>query len=235
PVPQSHVPLERTSKTQPFPLKPPPLARMTFSKDDIATVTPELEAACRKLIEGVEFGGPFLPPAYNQLRVQFPGNHGGVNWGGTSFNPQLGYLFANVNELGQLSGMKDHDPKSGPASANGQGNRVDPDGPYEGVAGGGRFSIRGTTAQQLPCQQPPWGELAAVNVNTGEIAWKVPLGVYPELVARGVPPTGTPNLGGPIATASGLVFIGATKDARFRAFDAKTGKELWYAPLDATS
>ena len=84
-----------------------------------------------------------------------------------------------------------------------------------------------------PCQAPPWGELVAVNANTGDIAWKVPLGIYPELVAKGIPPTGTPNLGGPIATASGLVFIGATKDRRFRAFDAKTGKELWYAELEA--
>jgi quinoprotein glucose dehydrogenase len=63
---------------------------MTFSPADIATVTPQLEAACKKLIDGVQMGGPSLPPAYNRLRVQFPGNHGGVNWGGTSFNPQLG-------------------------------------------------------------------------------------------------------------------------------------------------
>ena len=129
-------------------------------------------------------GGPFLPPSYNRLRVQFPGNHGGVNWGGTSFNPQLGYLFANVNEFGQLAGLKDHDPKKGPAIANGQGNRVDPDGPYEGIPVGGRFSIKGPTSQQLPCQQPPWGELAAVNVNTGEIAWKVTLGVTDSLAGR---------------------------------------------------
>ena len=230
PVPQSEVPLERASKTQPFPLKPPPLARMSFRNDDVATVTPELEAACRKLIEGVELGGPFLPPAYNHLRVQFPGNHGGVNWGGTSFNPQLGYLFANVNELGQLSGLKDHDPKSGPAMANGQGNRVDPNGPYEGVPGGGRFSIRGATSQQLPCQQPPWGELAAINVNTGEIEWKTPLGVT-DALPQGKQNTGRPGNCGTIATASGLVFVGATDDARFRAFDAKTGKELWTVKL----
>ena len=230
PVPQSEVPLERSSKTQPFPLKPPPLVRMTFGKDDIATVTPELEAACKKLIEGVEMGGPFVPPSYNHLRVQFPGNHGGVNWGGTSFNPQLGYLFANVNELGQLSGLKDHDPKDGRAMANGQGNRVDPDGPYEGFPGGGRFSIKGPTTQQLPCQQPPWGELAAVSVNTGEIAWKVPLGVTDSL-PEGKQNTGRPGNGGTIATAGGLVFVAATDDARFRAFDAKTGKELWTVKL----
>ena len=125
PVPQSEVPLERTSKTQPFPLKPPPLSRMTMTAADVATVTPELEAACRKLMEGVQLGGPYLPVSYNRLRVQFPGNHGGVNWGGTSFNPQLGYLFVNTNELGQLSGLKDRDPKAtGQAQAAGQGNRV---------------------------------------------------------------------------------------------------------------
>ena len=82
PVPPSEVPLERASKTQPFPLKPPPLSRMTMTLADIATVTPELEAACRKLIEGVQIGGPYLPQGYKRLRLQFPGNHGGVNWGG---------------------------------------------------------------------------------------------------------------------------------------------------------
>jgi quinoprotein glucose dehydrogenase len=226
PVPPSEVPLERASKTQPFPLKPPPLARMTMRAADIATVTPELEAACKQLIEGVQLGGPYLPVSYNRLRVQFPGNHGGVNWFGTSFNPQLGYLFVNSNELGQLSGLKDHDPKTGRAAADGTGNRVDPDGPYEGVPGGGRFSIAGNGAQQLPCQQPPWGELTAVNVNTGEFAWRVPLGITDSL-----PPdkqkTGRPGNGGTAATAGGLVFVAATDDSRFRAFDAKTGNELW--------
>jgi len=230
-VPASEVPLERAAKTQPFPLKPPPLVRMTMSPADISTVTPELEAACKKLSEGVQMGGPYLPPGYNRLRVQFPGNHGGVNWFGTSFNPQLGYLFVNTNELGQLSGLKDHDPKTGRAMANGVGNRVLPDGPYESVAGGGRYSIPGTDSpQQLPCQQPPWGELTAVNVNTGEFAWRVPLGVTDSL-PEGKKNTGRPGNGGTIATAGGLVFVGSTDDARFRAFDAKNGKELWTVKL----
>jgi len=234
PVPASEVPLERASKTQPFPLKPPPLVRMTMSPADIATVTPELEVACKKLIEGVQMGGPYLPPGYNRLRVQFPGNHGGVNWFGTSFNPQLGYLFVNTNELGQLSGLKDRAPGSTRAVTNGVGNRVLTDGPYDSVAGGGRFSVPGTTSQQLPCQQPPWGELTAVNVNTGEFAWRVPLGVTDSL-PEGKQNTGRPGNGGTIATAGGLVFVAATDDARFRAFDARTGKELWTVKLGAAA
>jgi quinoprotein glucose dehydrogenase len=172
----------------------------------------------------MQLGGPYLPTSYNRLRVQFPGNHGGVNWGGTSFNPQLGYLFVSTNELGQMSGVRDRDPgATGPARGDGVGNRVDPDGPYQGVPGGGRFK---DNASNMMCQQPPWGQLTAVNVNTGEFAWRVPLGITESL-----PPdkqkTGRPGNGGTIATAAGLIFIGATDDSRFRAFDAKTGKELW--------
>jgi quinoprotein glucose dehydrogenase len=228
PVPASDVPLERTAKTQPFPLKPPPLSRMSMTAADVATVTPELETACKKLIEGMQLGGPFLPVTYNRLRVQFPGNHGGVNWGGMSYNPQLGYLFVNTNELGQISGLKDRVPNATePARAEGQGNRVDPNGPYVGIPGGGRFSIRtGTDPQQLLCQQPPWGLLTAINVHTGEFVWRVPLGITESL-----PPdkqrTGRPGNGGTIATAGGLIFVGATDDSRFRAFDARTGNELW--------
>ena len=231
PVPQSEVPLERTAKTQPFPLKPPPLSRMTMSAADIATVTPELEAACRKLIEGVHLGGPYLPVSYNRLSVRFPGNHGGVNWGGVSFSPDLGFLFVNTSEMGQMTGLKDRPADAtGTALGRGVGNRVHPDGPYEGV-GGGRFK---DTASNMFCQQPPWGNLTAVNVNTGEFAWRVPLGVTDTL-----PPdkqlTGRPGNGGTIATAGGLVFVGATDDSRFRAFDAKTGKELWTYKLKAAA
>ena len=154
----------------------------------------------RKLIEGLQIGGPYLPQGYKRLRVQFPGNHGGVNWGGTSFDPQLGYLFVNTNELGQLAGVTDRDPgATGSAQAAGQGNRVDPNGPYQGIPGGGRFKDE---ASNMMCQQPPWGQLTAVDVNTGEFAWRVPLGITESL-----PPekqkTGRPGNGGPIATAEG--------------------------------
>lgn len=228
PVEKSNVPLERASPTQPFPLKPPPLARLSITEDEFASVTPELNAACKEKFAGARLGGPFMPPGYNRLSVRFPGNHGGVNWGGMSYSPDLGYLFINTNELGQVSGLRDHDPSAGRARAAGRGNRVEPTGPYKGVEGaGGRFSVDVEgTPQQLPCQEPPWGRLTAVDVSTGEFVWRVPLGIT-EIFPPELQNTGRPGNGGTIATAGGLVFVGATDDARFRAFDAKTGKELW--------
>lgn len=230
-VAQSEVPEERTSKTQPFPLKPPPLSRMSMSAAEVATLTPELEAACKALMKDLQLGGPYLPVSYNRLGVRFPGNHGGVNWGGTSYHPQLGYLFVNSNDLGQITGLKNRVNLERRAMARGLGNRVHPDGPYEGI-GGGRFSIPGKdgSTQQLPCQQPPWGQLSAINVNTGEFVWRVPLGITESLPAN-KQNTGRPGNGGTIVTAGGLVFVGATDDARFRAFEAKTGKELWTVKL----
>src|SRR5206468_3446383 len=136
PVPKSEVPLERTSPTQPFPLKPAPLSRMTMSMEDIATVTPELEAACRKLVSenSLQLGGPYLPVSYNRLRVQFPGPQGGPNWGGASFNPDLGYLFVNTSELGQMQGFRQRTAGAQPGRRGDDGSN-----PYEAVPGGGRF------------------------------------------------------------------------------------------------
>src|SRR5262249_56452816 len=100
-----------------FPGKPAPLARMPMTTEDGAKVTPELEAACKKLMEGVQLGGPYLPVGYNRLRVVFPGNHGGVNWGGASFSPSLGYMFVNANDFGQLQGYSDRPVNAGQSGA----------------------------------------------------------------------------------------------------------------------
>ena len=94
---------------------------------------------------------------------------------------------------------------------------------------GGRFW---DPAKRWSCTEPPWGELVAVNANTGDIAWRVPLGEFEELAAKGIH-TGTPSSGGAITTAGNLVFIGATIDGYFRAFDARNGKELWSDKLPA--
>jgi quinoprotein glucose dehydrogenase len=236
PVMQSDVPGEKLSPTQPFPLKPAPIAKNSMSAKDLNTVTPELKAACEKFVADNNVlieRPPFAPNAYNRSAVVFPSEIGGANWGGSSFNPQLGLLFINVNELGQIIGTKD--PASGPVNldtlvGNVAGGRQ---GPYANFGPQGRFAVRDAQLGLIPCNQPPWGSLVAVNVHTGDIAWKAPLGVTEGLPAD-KQNTGRPNIAGSIATAGGLVFIAGTDDSRFRAFDARTGKELWSTKMAAS-
>jgi quinoprotein glucose dehydrogenase len=193
---------------------------MTFGPDDVSTVTPDHETFCRDLLKlegGALMGGPYAQYG-PKLRVIFPGWTGGGNWGGTSYDPKLGYLFFNTKNDGMLSKMV-----KGP---DGLWKRVGPDNAPQGV---GSSYQRGP----WPCVKPPWGELSAIDVNTGDIAWRVPLGSFPELDKLGVPKTGTANSGGSIATAGELVFIAATVDKKFRAFDSRTGKEMWEATLNS--
>ncbi len=216
------VPGDQNWPTQPFPVKPPPLARMTFKLDEVAKVTPEHEKYCKDLLalEGGAIGGGPYAQYGPKLRVIFPGWVGGGNWSPTAFHPDLGYIFVTSHDLGNLNKMV-------PSRDGTSFSRVGADNAPSNS--GGRFW---DGAKKWPCQAPPWAEIIAVNVNTGDIAWRNPLGSFDELDALGVPKTGTPEpRGGPIATAGGLVFIGATIDARFRALEARTGKELWATKL----
>jgi quinoprotein glucose dehydrogenase len=173
--------------------------------------------------------GPFSSYGSEGMTVMFPGTIGGGNWGGMALNPQLGYLFVNISNLGTIGKLVPTSPNSRRPAPPGLPPLPDVD--YLNNVAYTRFQDK----NGLPCQQPPWGELAAINVNTGDVAWKVPFGVVDALEEKGIKNTGTPNIGGPIATSTGLVFIGATRDKRFRAFDAKTGKVLWEAKLEAAA
>ena len=221
-VSDNPLPGDKYWPTQPFPVKPAPLARMTFSPEEVAKITPEHEKYCRDLLAldgGAMTGGPYAQYG-PRPRVIFPGWTGGGNWNGGAFIPDMGLLFLPSQDHGMLNKMVPSQtvpnmyvrsaPEGAPAA---MGTNF-----WDGNKG-------------WPCQQPPWGELIAVNVNTGDVAWRVPLGSFEELDAMGVPATGTLNRGGPIATAGGLVFIAASQDARFRAFDARTGKVLWTADI----
>jgi quinoprotein glucose dehydrogenase len=215
PVPPSDAPGEHAWPTQPFPVKPPPFARESFNGAELATLTPELKAACTVLIESthLRMGGPYLPLSVGHPTLNFPGRQGGANWGGGAFDPLRGLFFINSNDLGQVEQL----------TQRADGSLT------TGDAVNGRFSDR---ERHLMCQQPPWGSLTAIDVSTGKFAWRTTLGVsdqLPEDKAK----TGRPSVGGPIATAGGLVFIGATDDARFRAFSADTGQELWTVKLPA--
>ena len=224
PVPQSDIPGEQTSKTQPFPSKPPALARQSIKPDEIFTGEPEHEKFCRDLAEkigGVHNVGPYTPYSDKEFRVVFPGQQGGANYGGVSIDPKLGYVFVNTRDVGGMGRMD---------------KQAETD-----VVAYRRFSPlgRGTTfarfwdpAKQLPCQPTPWAQLYAINANTGDIAWHVPLGTSDELEAKGMHNTGAFGQGGTIATAGGLVFIAGTTDRRFRAFESRTGKMLWETKLD---
>jgi quinoprotein glucose dehydrogenase len=217
PVPKSPVRGEATWPTQPVPVLPPPLSRTLMKPEDITTVTPESHKYCAEMLRSLKTQGLFTPWG-NELTLVFPGTLGGGTWSGGSFDPSTGYFYVNVNELGAVGMMKPRE--DGPMAY----RRSSPWGEYA------RFWDERT----YPCQQPPWGTLNAIDMNTGKIAWKVTLGIVEELVKKGIPPTGAPSLGGSIVTAGGLVFIAGTADNRFRAFNSKTGKELWTAVLEAS-
>jgi quinoprotein glucose dehydrogenase len=236
PVPQTNVPGEWTSPTQPFPVKPPPLARNTFKKADLSTVTPEHKAFCEDLWEKNELTDavPYAAWKVGGNTLVFPGAEGGSNWWGMTFDRPLGLLIGNVHNAGQWGQLT-------LAGAGGQrrGQPTSPAAPGNAPTGytktPGPFTRFWNNENEWSCTEPPWGELVAVNANTGDIAWRVPLGEFDELTKKGVKPTGTPNSGGAISTAGNLVFIGATIDGYFRAFDARDGKELWRDKLPAPS
>src|SRR5438094_148559 len=248
PVPAGDVPGEWYSPTQPFPLKPPPLARTSFSKQDMVTAedtTPEHARACQEIFEkagGFYNAGPFTPFLFHdegtppRSTIIFPGN-GGPNWGGMAADPKSGYVFVQTHDAA-LSGWVEKKREGGNyGSGNGSPQPYDRrawdgPGPYHGFAAPIK-DANGKTLGNAPCQKPPWGRLWAVNANTGDIAWQVPLGLN-EALPAGKQNTGGSGSAGPIVTAGGLVFIGATNDRRFRAFDSKTGKELWAFKLDQT-
>ncbi len=218
-VPQTIVPGEATSKTQPFPLKPPPLGKNTFRIDEMYDRSPDHARFCTELFEAnqMKIGGPYTPLPLQGNALFFPSTLGGGNWGGVSIDPALGLLFVNVMHIGQWGHMEKKGDDYVRASA------------YGTYA---RFWNRDTL---IPCQNPPFGEMIAVDLATGDIAWRSVLGRIEALEAIGVRNTGTLNMGGSIATAGGLVFIGATNDSRFRAFDSKTGKLVWETKIEASA
>jgi quinoprotein glucose dehydrogenase len=139
---------------------------------------------------------------------------GGANWSGASFDPETGLLYVNSNDLPSHIGLVPN-PSGKPYAYRNTGYN--------------RF----WDSSRYPLITPPWGSLTAINLNTGDFAWQVPLGEFDELTKKGIPPTGAPNLGGSMVTAGGLVFIASTKDEKFRAFDKETGKILWETKLPA--
>lgn len=215
PIPQDgFAPGEHPWPTQPFPTVTPQLARSSFKADEISDITPDHKKFCEAMLSrdgGLRIGSTYLPYS-ERPTIMFPGTLGGSNWHGGAFDPDLGYVVTATMSLGEVF-------QSLP----------NPD-------GGARIVNRykfWNDEKMWPCSAGPWGELVAVNINTGGIAWRVPLGSFPELEAKGIKGLGTPVLGGGITTAGGLTFVGGTVDDKFRAFDTRSGTELWSTNVGA--
>lgn len=225
-VPKSDVPGEIASPTQPFPTAPPPLSVQHLTADDAWGPTKADRDFCHAALAKLRNQGIFTPPSI-QGTLEMPGYLGGMTWSGYAFDPANNLLVVNVNNLPARVRLIPRDKMNADTEDDELGRQAGT--PYAMVR---RFL---QSPSDLPCNPPPWGSLVAVDLATGTIRWQVPLGSMQNFGgAHDVLPDGSINLGGPIATASGLVFIAGTTDPHIRAFDIQTGKELWKAELPAS-
>lgn len=224
PVPQSRVPGETSAPTQPFPTLPAPLHPLTIARDELWGLTFWDRRRCQQRFDELDYEGVFTPPSLRGA-LDYPGLGGGINWGSVSVDPVRNRMIVNL-QLAPFS------IRLAPRDAGAGGGRAtDLVGlnPQEGTP---YVAVRDAflSPLKIPCVPPPWGRLLAVDLNTGAKLWERPLGnlntLAPPLIGDRLE-WGTPNAGGSLQTAAGLVFIAATMDKYFRAFDADTGAELW--------
>lgn len=231
PVPKSDVPGETTAATQPFPVKPAPITSQTISAADAWGIDDADRNWCRAEMDKLRTGSIFTPPSI-QGTLQVPGNIGGQNWGGFAYDPNDDLLVLPTNHLAAEVRLIPRADYEGLRSS--RGRKIDGDwefAPQRGTPYGmmRRFLL---SPKRLPCTPPPWGTLVAITASTGEKKWEVPLGQFsPKLPAK----WGSVSLGGPIATAGGLVFIGSTVAPALYAFNIDTGEQLWKADLPTSA
>lgn len=233
PVPQGNVTGERYSPTQPYSVGMPSFGNATLTEADMWGATPFDQLLCRIEFRKMRHQGVFTPPGLD-YSLQMPGSLGGMNWGSVSTDPTLNYVFINDMRLGLANYLVER--KDIPASASGIEMGIVPmDGtPF------GAMRMRFLSPLGVPCQKPPFGTMSAVDLKTRKIVWQVPVGTVqdtgPMNMALGVPvPIGMPTLGASMATQSGLVFFAGTQDFYLRAFDSRTGKEVWKSRLPVGS
>jgi glucose dehydrogenase len=232
PVPKSDVPGEEAWPTQPFPTKPPPFARQSFTEKDINPhITDAEKAAAHEWFQMYRNEGLFTPPS-RQGSVQMPGNAGGANWGSTAADPSRGLLFVVSKERPailklNLPGETSRGQRLGPPPLPGplvteQGDFPRYDAPYD-------FMLM---TNGLTSIGPPWQQITAYDLNTGTIKWQIPDGGVTALADQGHTDTGAyDSRGGPLATASGLLFVATASDRKFRAYDQDSGQVLWERDL----
>jgi quinoprotein glucose dehydrogenase len=211
PIVASDVEGEVTSKTQPVPVTPAPVGLQVVTPETLTNRTPQANAEARAKLATMKNGPVFTPIAKDKETIVIPGFSGGVEWGGMATDPK-GILYLNSENIAWYTSIIEQ-PRPGPGKV--------------------RLTFKGYNkfrdSDGYPATAPPWGTLQAIDMNTGKYVWKIPFGYYPELADK---TTGSESYGGPVVTASGLLFIGATVyDRKLRAYEAATGKELWSADL----
>jgi quinoprotein glucose dehydrogenase len=235
PVPKSTVPGEEAWPTQPFPVKPRPLGTARLTPDDAWGVTLDERNACRERIRSLRYEGIFTPPSLEGTIV-FPSLGGGMHWGALSHDPARGLMIAPLTHIPFVVTLVpreqyERERASMPPIVRRQHL------PQRGTPYLARIELL-TSPAGVFCNPPPWGTLAAVDLTSGDVRWEAPLGTVPELWARSISESrnwGSPNMGGALTTGGGLVFIGAGRDTKLRAFDVETGNVLWEAELPASA
>jgi quinoprotein glucose dehydrogenase len=228
-VPPSDVPGEVAASTQPIPAWSPMVPQRLTAADAWGS-SPDTLQWCREKIASLRNDGLFTPPSLRGT-LSFPGNIGGVNWGGTAWDPARHLLIANTNRVAAIMQLIPRDDLQRAID-----RRTDTETSWGGEFGQQRGTPYAMHREWLvapnrqPCNPPPWGAVVAFDVDTGTLRWEAPLGS----MGDGMPP-GSINLGGPMVTAGGLIFTAAALDPHLRAFDADTGKELWSVELPAAA
>jgi quinoprotein glucose dehydrogenase len=240
PVPPSDVVGEHSWPTQPFPTRPAALAPQGISLDDAFDLTPELKTAAQEELKKYRLGPLYTPPSVQGTFTR-PGVIGGANWGGAAFDPETGMLYVKVSNDPAVLRIVAADR----SAANPRASEVDAD--FVGAQGSATFVPPGTAptpgggrggAGRLPIVKPPYGEVVALNLGTGEIAWRRPFGDnpglrnHPALKGAALPAAfGSPGAYGVIVTKSGLVIGGTGDDSALHVLDKTTGEEIWQMTL----
>jgi len=240
-VKPGNIPGQTYSPTQPFSVGMPQIGADLLTESDMWGVTPLDQLICRIKFKSMRYDGLFTPPG-TDASLNLPGSLGGMNWGGLSIDPTRNYLFVNDMRVGlevQLNPVQDAaagKKNDGGEAANIAGAPV----PLIGTPYAINAKLRFMSPLDIPCQKPPFGTLTAVDLSTQQIAWQVPVGTVKDTGPFGLKmhlpvPVGMPTIGGTLATQGGLVFIAATQDYFLRAYDSRTGKEVWKGRLPVGS
>ncbi len=240
PVPQGFVPEERPASTQPYSPELPSFGGPRPSEARMWGLTPIDQAMCRIKFRQARFDGDMTPLGTDRPTLTWPGYLGGIDWGGVSIDKNRGLMFVNNNQVANYNRLipRAEADRMGirPMTAARMGNVGGPV-PQQGVPYAAQIGPF-LSPLFIPCQQPPYGMISAVDLRSGTMVWSRRFGTSRDSGPLALPtflpiPMGVPNIGGSVATASGLLFIGATQEHAIRAYDSRTGRELWKARLPA--